>query len=270
MSSHWGYQDASSLDRFAHIRELGKLLPYSFILAGYTGSHSWGLATDESDIDIRGLYVKPTREILALHKGRDTIEKQGEIDIQFYELEKAAKMILAHNGNIVELALSPTVFYLTKEGIQFRNIAKKFLTKRLANYYLGYATSQRKRAAQNRGGKALIYTLREGLAGVWLFREHHIEYDFRTLWKNVEEAGIFKSPFFRRVFERPKWHLIGDEEMYQFDREWEEIQLILKEEAAKSSLPDDYDGYDELNELLLSVRYERMDTGVDHGAKEGV
>ena len=62
-----------------------------------TGSHMWNLAEPNADLDIRGIFVKPTEIILSLHEGADTIEAcnvlRKDIDIQLYEVEKAFQML---------------------------------------------------------------------------------------------------------------------------------------------------------------------------------
>lgn len=254
MTEHWGFEDHTNLDKTALLREAERLVELPIIAAAVTGSHSWALANPDSDIDIRGVYVKPTVQMLSLHPGRDTVERQGAVDVQFYEIEKALGMLQSHNGNVVELLLSPSIFYLTTAGIELQKIVKKYVTKRLRIYYRGYATSQRKRAAENRGGKALVYTFRECFSGIWLMRTGEIEYNFRDLWRKIEEAGIYTSELLPKIFERKKWQVIATDEMEEFNAEWEQLCEILDAEAAKSSLPDDYKDYDELNRFLLAVR----------------
>ncbi len=254
MGEHWGTTDWQSLDRIGMTGEAQRLVPYPILFMGFTGSHSWGLATPDSDVDIRGVYVKPLDEVLALDKGQDTVERQGDVDVQFYEVEKVCRMVRAHNGNIVELALSPTVFYATEAGEDFRTITRKFLTRRLRDYYAGYATSQRRRAAKNRGGKAFVYAFREMFTGIKLMRTGEIEYDFRRLWSEIERESVFHSDLLPRVFYRPRWKVVDAVEMAEFNAEWEQMIQVLDRETAKSPLPETYDGYTELNDLLLRIR----------------
>ena len=253
-------------------REMDKQVRYPVLLAGVTGAHQFGLATEDSDIDIRGIYVKPTEDILSLRPGRDTIENLGTVDIQFYEAAKAFHMLLSHNGNMVQFLLSPTVFYVTWGGEQLRKIATRYVTKQLATYYVGYATSQRKRAAQNRGGKALIYTYYEIFGGIHVMREGKIEYNYYRL-RDYMANGIFQSALLPVVFARPKWQVVDAHEMGTFNAEWETLKTILHHEAETSALPDTYDGYNELNALLLDLRYSGSDlrshaAGECHSAKD--
>lgn len=257
LERYWGYKDYRDVGSALHkINLMKEHVGHPVLFAGITGSHMWGLATEDADVDIRGVYVAPTRQLLSMHAGRDTLQRGGIIDTQFYEVRKALGMMQSHNGNIIELALSPSVFYVSTFGEEFIKIAKGFLSKQLRHYYRGYATSQRKRAAQNRGGKAFVYTYREIYAGIWLMREGYIEYNFRTLWKNIEEAGVYHSSLLPRIFERNKWQVVDDEEMHHFDREWIELQQVLDAHAERSTLPEIHSNDFDMDELLLSIRFQ--------------
>lgn len=222
-----------------------------------TGSHMWNLATENADLDIRGIFIKPTEQILSIHKGRDTIESCGimdkDIDIQLYEIEKMFRMILNANGNIIEMLMSPTAFYQEK-FIEWKKLAKKSLCRKLANYYKGYATSQRKRATINRGGKSLVYTYREVMAGTWLMRTGKIIYDFTKLKSMFEKYYAFKSTLLDWAMKNKTTPIT--EEVWEggFLEDWEKLCRIFDDEESKSILPKTVDNYSEFNELLLKLR----------------
>lgn len=221
-----------------------------------SGSHANGLARPDSDIDIRGVYLDPTRQILSLHRGADTIEATEDvIDIQLYELGKLLGMLLKHNGNIVRLLLSPIVLYEDLD-IPWRELARRFLTKKLRHYYRGYAQAQRKRAMSERGGRALVYTYREIFEGLAVMRLGEPIFNFRQLWKWVEDRGFYTNGLLYQYFDDFTKE-VTDEGWRQFYREWEELCLLLDEETAHSGLPESYDGYRECNELLLKWRLGR-------------
>lgn len=222
-----------------------------------TGSHMWNLARPDSDLDIRGIYVKPTDVALSLYKGDDTITEYAilskDIDLTLFEAEKAFQMLLKHNGNIVEMLLSPTVFY-QDESIDWQGIAKKFITKKLGNYYKGYYHSQRKRAMRNRGGKALVYTFREIYQGIWLMAHGQIIHDFKLL-KELVENEFGKSPLLGKYEDRETWYRpLTPQEIIAFESEWESWLQIFEKARQESRLPNDYDGYHNLNEELLDLR----------------
>ncbi|MFA6006051.1 MAG: nucleotidyltransferase domain-containing protein [Patescibacteria group bacterium] len=224
------------------------------LFAGISGSHMWGLETPESDIDVRGIYVAPLKQVLALHSGADTIEATwGNVDIQFYEVKKAFNMLNNNNGNLIELILSPTVFWDSKE-VDWPKIAKSYIVKKLYRHYKGYYHSQRERASRNRGGKALLYTYREIMQGIWLMRKGELVHNFHEL-KNRFEREFYKLAYIDPYIARENWNkLVSAEELRMFEAEWEALCGVLEREYRSSSLPETYDGYDFLNKTLVDLR----------------
>jgi uncharacterized protein len=230
-----------------------------------TGSHMWGLNRPDSDLDIRGIYVKPTEQVLAINPGKDTIEGLNElsrnVDFQLYELHKALKMLLNNNGNIVEMLLSPTCFFI--DDTKWLILGRKFLTRKLAPYYKGYFDSQRKRAMANRGSKALVYTFRELLTGIWVMRTGNLIHDFYTL--KEEFCNVYgQLPLLDEYMERHRWReSMSAGAIREFETKWKELEVLLDEAVTDSPLPESYDGYDELNQILLEYRLENMDVKVE-------
>ena len=227
------------------------------LFVAVTGSHMWNLNTPDSDLDIRGIYAKPTEQVLSIFPGRDTIEACGvldkNIDIQFYEIHKALGMIHKSNGNIIEMLMSPYAYPIEKH-VNWAHLGKKHLSRRLRHYYKGYAHNQRKRAAVNRGGKALVYTYREAMAGIWLMRAGKIIFNFKSLKRKFEEYYGWKSSLL-------DWAVVNrgtcvEPEVWDksFMPEWNKLEQMLDDEASRSILPEDVDHYSELNELLLDIR----------------
>ena len=59
------------------------------LLAVESGSRAWGLASPDSDYDVRFIYVRPKADYLRLEKNKDVIELpiEGELDINGWDLE---------------------------------------------------------------------------------------------------------------------------------------------------------------------------------------
>lgn len=244
-------------DRVRHLlRDAGKQPLYLTI----SGSHACGLERPDSDIDVRGVYLDETSSILSIRRGPDTIEGKiegpPEIDYQCYELEKFLGMLLSHNGNCLRLLLSPLTCYAAPV-MDWENLGRRFLTKRLREYYRGYAQSQRKRAMSQRGGKALIYTYREIFEGISVMERGFPILDFKESWAYVRERGYYKTGLLDHYFERPQ-EQITDEGWRQFYAEWDELCRVLDTVTERSSLPGTYDGYAYLNQFLLRMRIENL------------
>lgn len=66
------------------------------------GSVSYGTNNAESDLDIRGIYIEPKKELLGLHDNKGSISFKDD-DTILYGLRKAANMLINCNPNILEM-----------------------------------------------------------------------------------------------------------------------------------------------------------------------
>ena len=255
------------------LEELRKRSKKPLFLA-VAGSHVYGLEREDSDIDIRGIYLEPSINFLKLSYPKDTVEgfitpdssfNLPRIDYQCYELKKFLNMLLASNGNMVRLLLSPLQQYVasvheTDELIFWEKIGKAFLTKRLASYYKGYAAGQRKRAMTERGGKALIYTYREIFEGLVVMRVGYPIFNFVDSWKFVRDRGYYKHGLLDLYYKNYARE-VTDEGWHQFYAEWEELCKVLdrvKEESTLPEAPDQNLSY-ALENFLIRLRLRDMD-----------
>lgn len=201
------------------------------------GSHSWGLNRPDSDLDIRGIYGWSFKIHVSLYQVRDNIESISDtIDYQIYEIAKALKMLCANNGNTVEMLNNPLVIYETEWGRRLRVLGERAFSKKLAEYYLGYATGQRKRAMKNRGGKSLIYTMREIYAGTMLMMQGKIIFDFNEL-RQIYEDIFGKSRALAWALENRDTPT-PDSIMKIFDQEWQVACNRFKQQVLDSDLPE--------------------------------
>lgn len=219
------------------------------------GSVVYDLPGSHRDIDVRAVYLQPTVQTLALRKPRELIEVMDlPLDFVGWEAEKFMRHLVSHNGNFIEMLLTPEPFvrYGT-EGHALREIGKRLVTKELYRYYRGYAYGQFKRAqSQIRTGKGAIYTYREMYAGIWLMRTGELVFPWAELREKVEGSGVFVSKLIPE-FDMDRDRLT-DELLQAMRWEFEHLNVVLDEAVDASTLPETYDAYDALNNLLLLWR----------------
>ncbi len=117
----------------------------NIILLTLGGSYAYGTNTKTSDLDIRGVARNTEEELLGLSKF-ETFEHQ-ETDTIIHSVNKVINLLINCNPNIVELfgTKDEHIFVITKEGEMLKNNIDLFLTKKVANSFGGYATSQLRR-----------------------------------------------------------------------------------------------------------------------------
>ncbi|MFJ8015329.1 DNA polymerase beta superfamily protein [Streptomyces sp. NPDC096339] len=106
------------------------------------GSRAFGLATEASDTDRRGVYLAPTPLFWRFEKPPTHVE--GPRDEEFsWELERFCELALRANPNILECLHSPLVEESTPVGEELLSLRGAFLSRRAHTSFSRYAASQR-------------------------------------------------------------------------------------------------------------------------------
>lgn len=114
------------------------------VLECISGSRAYGLATADSDTDIKGVFILPKE---AFYKQQYIPQVSNETnDIVYYELGRFIELLDANNPNILELLNSPEDCILYKDP-HFNELEKlSILSQKCANTFGRYAISQIKKA----------------------------------------------------------------------------------------------------------------------------
>lgn len=100
------------------------------------GSYSYGLDTENSDIDVRGVALNSKEDILTYNDFETIVD--NNTDTTIYSFMKFMNLLYRGNPNIIELLGCKDYLYLSDIGqhiIDNRNI---FITKHLISSYKGY------------------------------------------------------------------------------------------------------------------------------------
>ena len=112
------------------------------------GSRAFGLATEDSDDDVRGIYLPPARLHWSLFKLPEQLEfADDEKDEVYWELEKFLKLALKANPNVLEALWTPHVLHADEVARRLRDMRAAFLSRHLYKTYSGYVLSQFRRMA---------------------------------------------------------------------------------------------------------------------------
>src|SRR5262245_14297216 len=107
------------------------------------GSRAFGLATEQSDEDRRGVFLPPAELTWALVKPPEQIDFSSEgVEEVDWELEKFLRLALQANPNILEMLWSPVVLHMDEIGERLRGLRSAFLSRHIYKTYSGYVLSQ--------------------------------------------------------------------------------------------------------------------------------
>ncbi|MBH1936559.1 nucleotidyltransferase domain-containing protein [Streptomyces sp. AV19] len=135
------------------MRAMHSLVTDHTIYSCVMGSRAFGLATEASDTDRRGVYAAPARLFWGFAKPPTHVE--GPAEEQFsWELERFCDLALRANPGILEVLHSPLVEHADATGRELLSLRGAFLSLRAHQSFVGYADAQRAKseAALRRSG----------------------------------------------------------------------------------------------------------------------
>lgn len=140
------------------------------ILSVVTGSRAYGLETETSDTDRRGVFAAPTAAFWRLDK--PPTHRDGPLPEQFsWEVERFCALALEANPTVLECLWSPLVEVATPAGRRLLELRGAFLSQRARETFSRYAQAQFRRldpAAPR--WKQAMHLIRLLLSGVHLAR----------------------------------------------------------------------------------------------------
>jgi hypothetical protein len=140
------------------------------------GSRSFGLASELSDEDRRGVYLPPAELTWSLFKPPEQVEFQSDgVEEVDWELEKFVRLALQANPNLLEALWSPLVLHADETGQELRSIRRAFLSRHLFKTYSGYVLSQ-------------FRLMKDGYAKKGAYRAKHAMHLIRLLYSGIHAA----------------------------------------------------------------------------------
>ena len=230
------------------------------LLAVESGSRAWGFASQDSDYDVRFIYVRPKVDYLRLERTRDVIELpiEGELDINGWDLDKTLRLLRASNPTLFEWFSSPIVYRETAFAEELRSeMPKYFSSRRGLSHYLSMAVGNYREFLKGDMVKAkkYFYVLRPVLACRWILDQGTPPpVPFPELMEAELDPALL--PDVNRLLDlkmnAPEIKIIPRIESINryLESSIEEVRSRI------SQLPDDVNhGWEELNRIFLSQLY---------------
>lgn len=138
------------------LNEFEKKYNVKIIFAVDNGSNAYGIASKNSDIDLRFLYVETIENYLRLGREKDVIEiidKENNIEYKGFSLDKFLKLLSKSNPSILEELNSP-ISYLEKNKFErivneIKELSIEFFSmKRCLFHYTGNAINDLKKVKE--------------------------------------------------------------------------------------------------------------------------
>ena len=158
----------------AHLRAIEHEYNITILLAVESGSCAWGFESDNSDWDVRFIYVHKPEWYFKVEEQRDVIEHvyEDDVDLAGWELRKALALFRKSNPSLLEWLNSPIVYYEDLDFVKrIREVEKDFFNPIKAMYHYNHIYIKHdERYLQKQGYpmKRFMYYLRGILACKWI------------------------------------------------------------------------------------------------------
>ena len=109
-----------------------------------SGSKAYGLDTEKSDIDVKGVFYLPAEQFYGLNYVAQVSDQTN--DTTYYELGRFVELLVKNNPNILEILATPDDCILFRHPLMERLNIDMFLSKLCKDTFAGYAIAQIRRA----------------------------------------------------------------------------------------------------------------------------
>ena len=174
-----------SSDEYSFLRD-DKHLKNNIILLTLGGSHAYGMDNEESDLDVRGIALNSSDEILL---GKDFEQVVNtDTDTTVYSFNKMIELLTKSNPNTIEiLGCKPEHYlYLSDIGRELIDSRKMFLSKLCIHTFGGYSSAQLRRL-ENKAARLVGQAQNEAYI---LKSINNARYDFKNRYFQVAEGDI--------------------------------------------------------------------------------
>lgn len=182
----------------AHLEDIEHRYNVKVLLAVESGSRAWGFESNNSDWDVRFIYVHKPEWYFKIEEQRDVIEYmyEDDVDLAGWELRKALSLLRRSNPSLLEWLHSPKIYYVDPEfSKRILEVEKDYFNPVKSMYHYNRIYNKHNEHYLQQEGyhiKRFLYYLRSVLACQWIEANKSIPpVRFKELYKAmVTDANI--------------------------------------------------------------------------------
>lgn len=226
------------------------------LLCGVTGAHIYGFPSADSDIDMKGVHLAPTRSLVGLRThapahDRLQVFEGVECDLTTHELGHALALLLRGSGNVLERVLSPIQLVRSAEVDALQALVRGAVNRGFVRHYTGFFHGMQREHRLHRRAKTALYSYRVALTGAHLMRTGRLETDVRVLadgrFPLVSELVAYKAG----AAEKARIPASLDAGVQE---DWPALEAELARALDRSPLPDQVPNRAAIEAWLLELR----------------
>ena len=145
-----------------------------------SGSRAWGFESDDSDYDVRFIYIRPTRWYLTVQNKSDVIEEpiDDNLDVSGWDVPKSLELLCKSNPPLLEWLQSPIIYLQRSLFVdRLRGLMDEYYSPISCMFhYLHMAHNNFREYLKGEEiwVKKYFYVLRPVLACLWIERGHGV------------------------------------------------------------------------------------------------
>jgi hypothetical protein len=209
-----------------------------------SGSRAWGFASNDSDWDIRFIYIHPQDWYLSIDDKRDSLEYPADdlLDFSGWELRKALRLFRKSNPPLLEWLRSPIMYleqFSTAERIRSLS-AEYFNPRSCLHHYLHMASGNFREYLKSDyvSVKKYFYVLRPVLACQWIMKTNTMApMEFNQLLATQIDDKRLKVAIEELVKRKKHGDELDKEPKITVINDYLEERIICFEEYVKNSDP---------------------------------
>lgn len=228
------------------------------LFATVSGAHLYGFASADSDVDIRGAFVRSLDSVLGLGPHKDTWEiadtRDGlEVDWVAHDVLKFVTLMTKRNGYVLEQLYSPLVVLGGDWLDELRELGKASVIRPLYYHYRGFYHNQHKLIVAGQfTAKAMLYAYRVLLTGIHVLRTAQIEANLPALLRSHPQDGVETLLELKRQGKEKA--LLAEDQLHFHLAALAELETRLDRAFQESPLPESVDNYEALSDYVVRVR----------------
>ena len=159
------------------LREIERECGVKVLYSAETGSRAWGLATPDSDFDVRFIYIRPRNDYLRLDEPRDVIETPVDDtwDVSGWDLQKALRLLWKSNPSLFEWVSSQIRYADAGFAGRMEPLLREYFGQKAMAYHYYHMAGNNIRAflqGETVRPKKYFYALRPVLSCFWILENN--------------------------------------------------------------------------------------------------
>jgi len=235
--------------------------PFQPLFATVSGAHLYGFESPDSDVDLRGAFVLPLKQVLGLTQPNDTLnttfwEDGLEIDLVCHDVLKYCRLLNKNSGEILEQLYSDWVVWPSPRLNELQNLFRPHIGKEFYFHYRGFLINQLRFIEKPESTvKETLYGYRVALTGIHLMRTGEMNAHLPSLLQASPQAEV------RQLIEEKqatREHAsLGQERKALHLQRLQQLQQELQDAFDGTTLPHSGGALEALNDFVVRVRMGR-------------